>query len=65
MREICSVNPWRPDHNAMSELYLNQVFKKNVPEPKKHKMMIHMAEVLSAGFPFVRVDLYNDNGPFF
>ena len=44
---------------------MNQVFKKNVPEPKKHKMMIHMAEVLSAGFPFVRVDLYNDNGPFF
>ena len=62
MREIYSVNPWRPNYNAMSKLYLNQVFKKQVPEPKNLQTMIQMAEKLSIGFPVVRVDLYNDNG---
>ncbi len=62
MREIYSVDPWRPSHNVMSKLYLNQVFEKQVPEPKNLDVMIQMAKKLSTGFPFVRVDLYNDNG---
>lgn len=61
-KEIYNVNPWVPNHNAMSKLYNNQTFDKQVPEPPKLKVMIDMAEHLSNGFPFVRVDLYNDNG---
>lgn len=33
-----------------------------INKPKKLDMMIKTAELLSDGFPFVRVDLYNDNG---
>jgi hypothetical protein len=62
MREIYSVNPWRPNHQVMSKLYLNQKFEKQVPEPKNLQTMIQMAKKLSTGFPFVRVDLYNDDG---
>ena len=62
MREIYDVNPWKPNHKVMSKLYNNQRFNKLVPEPKNLNAMIEMAEKLSAGIPFVRVDLYNDNG---
>ena len=36
--------------------------KKNIEKPKNLRKMIRYAEKLSRGFPFVRVDLYNDNG---
>lgn len=62
MREIYRVNPWRPEHQVMSKLYLNQKFDKQVPEPENLQTMIKMVKDLSAGFPFVRVDLYNDGG---
>ena len=36
--------------------------KKDIEKPKNLRKMIEYAEKLSRGFPFVRVDLYNDNG---
>ncbi len=36
--------------------------KKNIEKPKNLNKMIKYAEKLSQDFPFVRVDLYNDNG---
>ena len=36
--------------------------KVNVRKPKKLDEMINIAQILSKEFPFVRVDLYNDNG---
>lgn len=36
--------------------------KRDIEKPKKLGQMIEYAEKLSEGFPFVRVDLYNDNG---
>lgn len=36
--------------------------KKAIEKPKNLKKMIEYAKRLSADFPFVRVDLYNDNG---
>lgn len=36
--------------------------KKDIDKPKNLKKMIEYAAKLSKGFPFVRVDLYNDNG---
>ncbi len=35
---------------------------KDIKKPNKLEDMIKYAEILSEGFPFVRVDLYNDNG---
>lgn len=35
---------------------------KKIPEPKNLKKMLEIASDLSKKFPFVRVDLYNDNG---
>lgn len=34
----------------------------DIEKPKNLNKMIEIAEVLSIGFPFVRVDFYNDNG---
>lgn len=36
--------------------------KKNIPKPKNLQKMIEIAEQLSKGIPFVRIDLYNLNG---
>ena len=36
--------------------------KVNVKKPKNMGEMINIAQILSKEFPFVRVDLYNDNG---
>ena len=36
--------------------------RKDIEKPKNLKKMKEYAEKLSEGFPFVRVDLYNDNG---
>ena len=37
-----------------------------IPAPKTYRMMVELAEVLSVGIPFVRVDFYEVNGhPYF
>lgn len=43
----------------IKEKYTN---KKNILKPQKLEKMIKISEDLSKPFPFVRVDLYNDNG---
>lgn len=43
----------------IKEKYMNN---KGIEKPKKLQEMIKIAEDLSKPFPFVRVDLYNDNG---
>lgn len=40
-------------------------YKEDIPRPKNFEKMIEIAEVLSAGFAQVRVDLYNVDGKIF
>ena len=34
----------------------------DIPKPRKYELMIELAEKLSEGIPFVRVDFYEING---
>ena len=36
--------------------------EREIPKPENYERMLEIAEILSADFPFVRVDLYNVSG---
>lgn len=48
--------------NFLPEFYTYKVMHKDHPLPDNIGEMVKIAEKLSEGFPFVRVDLYNVNG---
>lgn len=51
------------DFNKISCNELDEIpLKRNIEKPKNFEEMLLIAEKLAAPFPFVRVDLYNQNG---
>ena len=55
---------FHPEFSVSTSHY--KLCTKPLPRPKALKDMLHMASVLSKGFPFVRVDLYEVGGkPYF
>ena len=62
VRTIYELYPWQPNRLVMSDVLLRQMTDTQVPEPKNLEKMIEIAEALSAGFPFIRVDFYNLDG---
>ena len=62
--DLYDVKSWEPIRQYLSEQYRQACFK-NIPKPTNYDQMIKIAEILSAGFPVVRIDLYNINGKIF
>lgn len=52
---------WNP-HVEFSVYTSDYLEGKPIPKPKNFERMIEIAEILSVGFPELRVDLYNING---
>ena len=60
--DINLLNPWRLYREGLTdEARKSQKFK-DIPEPEHLVEMIEICEVLSAGFPEVRIDLYDTCG---
>lgn len=59
--DMYKLNPWRPCREGFPPKYQRQLFE-DIPEPINLNRMIEIAQILSKGFPEVRVDLYNVNG---
>jgi len=59
--DLYDVKTWQPIRHCLSNEYRCAPFK-NVPKPDNYEEMIRTAEILSSGFPIVRVDLYNIEG---
>lgn len=55
-------NFYDTDWNRVNVTTDHEQFEKPYPKPKNFEKMLHVAEVLSEDFPFVRVDLYNIEG---
>ena len=51
---------FHPEFSVSTSHY--KLYTKPLPRPKALEEMLHMASVLSKGFPFVRVDLYEVGG---
>ena len=55
---------FHPEYSVSTDHY--RLYHRAVPRPKALDEMLHIASVLSKGFPFVRVDLYEVGGrPYF
>ncbi len=61
LKDLYQVDGWQRYKNT-SELYKNQDFPDVVPQPDSIEEMLSIASRISAGFPFLRVDLYNAAG---
>lgn len=59
--DLYDVKTWQPIRHNLSEPYRKAKFK-DIPKPNNYEEMIRIAELLSSGFPIVRVDLYNVKG---
>lgn len=59
--DLYDINSWKPIRHNLSKQYRNANFK-DVPCPINYAEMIKTAEIISTGFPVVRIDLYNING---
>ena len=57
--DLYDIHTWQPMHQYKTNLDDNFL---TVPRPKNLERMIEIAEIISQGFPQVRVDLYNVNG---
>lgn len=57
-KDIYDVKSWKR-YTYMSERYQNQNLLQSVPRPSNLDEMVHIAQKLATGFPFIRVDLYN------
>ena len=62
--DLYDVKSWQPIRQYLSEQFRQANFK-NIPKPQNYDQMIKAAEILSTGFPVVRIDLYNINGNIF
>lgn len=64
-REIGGKVKVRIMNRAFERLPVLRIGDENIGEvekPRNYQQMLHVAELLSADFPHVRVDLYNHNG---
>ena len=59
--DVYNLRPWHPMREKLADSLQNQHFK-DIPKPDNLEEMIHVAVLLSEGFPQVRVDLYNIRG---
>jgi hypothetical protein len=57
--DLYNIHKWEPMHQYIADIGIKY---KNVPRPENLEKMIEIAEIISQGFPQVRVDLYNVKG---
>ena len=58
-KDLYNVHPWKKMTWETSAFNQRQTNRKDVPCPPNLEVLISIAEQLSKGFPFVRVDLYD------